>query len=153
MLRAVDRVATHFLWVAQMMIVVGIIITIGYAFDRDPPFRVIRVQPASARAGEFVTIDAEVMREADRMCSAEFSRYIYDSSLARYDIGSSVASAEMIARMEARAPGRLRVSVKLPENIAAGQAHLDIILVYRCNALHRLWPIDVTSVLPFTVLP
>ena len=43
MLRAVDRVATHFLWVAQMMIVVGIIITIGYAFDRDPPFRVILV--------------------------------------------------------------------------------------------------------------
>ena len=153
MLHAIDRLAKHFLWVAQMMIAVAIVITIGYAFDRDPPFRIIRVQPASARPGEFVTIDAEVMRESERMCSAEFSRYIYDSTLARYDIGSSVVSAEMISRMESSHPGRLRVSVRLPENIAPGQAHLDTVLVYRCNAVHRIWPIDVTTVLPFTVLP
>ena len=153
MLHAIDRVAKHFLWVAQMMIAVGVIITIGYAFDRDPPFRVIRVQPAAARAGDFVTIDAEVMRESERMCSAEFSRFIYDSTLARYDIGSSVMSAEMIARLESSHPGRLRVSVKLPENIATGPAHLDTVLVYRCNAVHRIWPIDVTTALPFTVLP
>ena len=153
MLHAIDRVAKHFLWVAQMMIVVGIIITISYAFDRDPPFRVIRVQPAAARAGEFVTIDAEVMRQPERMCSAEFSRYIYDSTLARWDIGSSVVSAEMIEKLESSHPGRLRVSVKLPDNIAPGQAHLDTVLVYRCNAVHRIWPIDVTTALPFTVLP
>ena len=153
MLHAIDRVAKHFLWVAQMMIAVGVIITIGYAFDRNPPFRVIRVQPAAARAGDFVTIDAEVMRESERKCSAEFSRYIYDASLARFDMGSSFASAEMISRMESTHPGRLRLSVKLPENIATGPAHLDTVLVYRCNAVHRIWPIDVTTALPFTVLP
>ena len=153
MLHAIDRVAKHFLWVAQMMLAVGAAITINYAFDRDPPFRVVRVQPAAARAGEFVTIDAEVMRQSERMCSADFSRFIYDSSLARYDIGSSFVSAEMISQLEANHPGRLRVSVKLPDNIAAGRAHLDTVLVYRCNAVHRLWPINVTTVLPFTVLP
>lgn len=122
------------------------------AFDRRPPFEVLSVTPAYARPGETVVIIASVRRDVARNCSAIFSRFIFDSKAARFELGNAHASADTIRRMEHRAPGMLTVAALIPLVAAPGPAVVETAIEYQCNVMHALWPIAVTATLPFTIL-
>jgi len=153
LLQWLDRMAERFLWVAQVTIIGSIAIVGYYMLDREPPFAVLSVQPAQARPGEYITITAEVRRDAHRNCSAEFSRYVFDATRTRFDLGSQVASAEMVRAMEERSPRELRISFLVPPTAAFGSAWVETVLQYHCNKVHRVWPIEVTTRMPFQVVP
>jgi hypothetical protein len=139
--------------IARAIIAAAVCVVIYYAADREPPFSVVSVEPAAARPGEFVTIQARVERQVNRKCSAEFARYIFDAQGTRYDISTGTASAELVSRMERDTPGLLKVSVLVPPSASPGKAHLVTVLDYACNRTHRLAPIQVTTDMPFEVLP
>jgi hypothetical protein len=150
----IDTTLQRFVWVAQCIIALSILAVLYYAADREAPFQIISVEPAEARAGDVVTIRATVRRDVSRKCAADFSRYIFTNNGARFDLGKPThASPEMIEDMERRNPHRLSVSVLVPEGAQAGPARLITALEYECNKVHALWPIEVTTVLPFTILP
>lgn len=148
-----DRMADRFLWVAQFIIVSSIAIVGYYTLDREPPFAVLSVEPASAKPGEWITIKAAVRRDVRRNCSAEFSRYIFDSSNTRFDVGTQVASAELVKAINERSPNELKVSFIVPQTASPGSAWMETVLQYHCNKVHRIWPIEVTTRMPFEVLP
>ena len=148
----VDNIAQRFMWVCNITLVAGLMSVTWFAADRVPPFAMLSVEPAIGWPGDYLTIQASVKRDATRDCSAEFSRFIFDANGSRYDLGTSTASADMIKAMEAKRPGKLLVTVKLPESIHPGPAKLTTVLEYRCNKVHRIWPIEVTLQMPFTVL-
>ena len=149
---AIDRLAERFLWIAQFVIIASILIVAYYAMDRDPPFVIVSVEPASARPGEIITIQSEVRRETWRNCSADFTRYIFGPDQSRFYLDDGIASAHMINRMDEKTPNKLRVSFLVPYGINPGPARLETVLEYHCNRVHRLWPIEVTTIMPFTVL-
>ncbi len=151
--KVLDRVADNLLWVARGAILLSVLMVAWFAADREPPFAVIQTYPAEARPGDWITLTADVRRDTHRNCSAEFSRFIFDATHRRYDLGSAIATADMIGEMQLRTPNRLVVSVRLPETITPGQARLLTALQYKCNRVHELWPISVTTTIPFTVLP
>ena len=152
-MRMVNSLVVHTVKVAQVIILAALCMVAYYAMDREPPFAVLSVTPAEAKPGEYVTIEARVRRDTWRKCDAEFSRYLHDATGARFDLGHSIASAEMIGKMDAAFPGVLRVSVLLPQSMAPGPANLETVLDYFCNKVHRAFPITVTTDLPFLVLP
>lgn len=152
-LHFIDDLALRFKWVAYVLLFSGLASFAWFAADREPPFAVLSVEPAAARAGEWITITAAVRRDVHRRCAASFSRYVYAADGARYDLGDSFASADVIADLERRMPGRLRVTVQLPKAMDAGPATLWTTLEYRCNKVHQWWPIEVETQMPFTVLP
>lgn len=139
--------------VAWAILGIAALVVLYFAADRDPPFSVLRVEPAEAPAGEFVVVRASVIRQASRGCSAEFSRYLFDSAGTRFDLGHAIASADMISTMERQSPGKLAVSFRIPPPAAPGPARLRTVLEYTCNRTHRVMPIVVTSEMPLTVLP
>ena len=148
----IDGIAQRFMWVANMTIIAGLLVITWFAADRTPPFELLSVKPAIGWPGGYVAIRADVRRDIDRDCSVEFSRFIFDSSGTRYDLGTSTASADMLRALEASSPGRMLLNFKLPDNIHPGAAWLTEVREYRCNKVHRIWPIEVTLQLPFTVL-
>lgn len=149
---AVDRVLRRFLLAAQIIIAFGLITAVAMAFDRKPPFEVLSVAPAYAVAGESVTIRATVRRDTDRRCSADFTRYLFASDGQRFDLGSSSASVDIIRDLDRRTPGETVVSFTVPSSMPSGPAALVTSLEYRCNRVHTLWPIEVTTTFPFEVL-
>lgn len=149
---AVDEVAKRFQWVASACVAGLAIYAVVLAADRDAPFRVMEVKQVLAERGQEATIEAIVQRDIGRRCEASISRYMFASDGARYDLGSSYASAAMIESIEARTPGMLRFSFKVPEKMAPGHAVIQNVLSYRCNKVQALWPIIVTVEFPFTVL-
>jgi hypothetical protein len=151
--RAVNHAVIATEWVARVILLLSALLVLYYAADRVPPFAVTSSAHAEARAGDYVTIHANVYRDTTRTCNADFSRYIYDSSGARFDLGHSQASAEAIAQMERRSPGSLTIAFRIPPSVAPGPASLQTVLRYRCNRVHHLIPIEVTTDMPFTVLP
>jgi hypothetical protein len=153
LVRAANHVVLATEKLAQAILVCGLLVVLYYAADREPPFAVLSVKPAAAYPGEFVAIEANVRRQVERNCSAEFARYIFDSQGTRYDLGGGTASAELVGRMERQSPGVLRLSVQVPPTAAPGTAHLVTVLDYACNRTHRIAPIQVTTEMPFTVLP
>lgn len=149
----IDTTMQRFVWIAQAVIVIGILTVGYYATDRDAPFEVLSVEPAEARPGDYVTIRAQVRRDEWRACSASFSRYVFASDGARFDMGSNYASPEMVSQMQRTAPNMLAITFRVPEEMSAGRATVMTALEYRCNKVHNLWPIEVTTAMPFTVLP
>lgn len=151
--RAVNQAVVASEWIARLILLCAAVLVLYYAADREPPFAVTSSLPAEAAAGDNITIHARVQRDVSRNCNAEFSRYIYDSAGVRFDLGSSQASAQAIAQMERRSPGMLMISFRVPPTAASGPASLQTVLRYRCNRVHHWMPIEVTTDMPFTVLP
>lgn len=150
-LRWLDRMEARIRWMAQVTIIGSIAIIAYYMLDREPPFAVLSVEPATARPGEYITITATVRRDVSRNCSAEFSRYVFDASRTRFDLGTQVASAELVRSINERSPNELRISFLVPPAAAVGSAWVETVLQYHCNKVHRVWPIEVTTRMPFEV--
>lgn len=138
---------------ARIFIVVLLVAVAVLATDREPPFAVLSVQPAAARAGDIVIVRAKVRRDTERGCSATFVRYVTDSESTRWLIDHGNASSAMIAHLEKRSPGTLALAVRVPYDARPGPAEMETVLDYACNKTHYVWPIQVTTQLGFTVLP
>jgi hypothetical protein len=151
--RSINHVVVATEGIARAIIFVAFCLVLYYAADREPPFAVLTVEPAYAQPGQSITIKAAVRRDVERGCNAEFSRYVFDSGGAGFDLGHAISSAEMISRMERDFPGALMVKFQVPADAQPGPALLQTVLDYRCNRTHNLWPIQVTTAMPFTVLP
>jgi hypothetical protein len=137
------------------------IVVLWGMLDRTPPVALLSVEPASARAGEVITIRANIKRDLSRDCDAEFSRYIFGLTTGsfpqpvqtRFVLGTQTASSDMIRMMDKAWPGGLIVSERVPFELIPGPARLIADITYRCNKGHSLVPITVNMALPFTVLP
>ena len=139
--------------VARAILVAAACLVIYYAADREPPFAVLSVEPASAYPGGAVVFRAKVARQVDRNCSASVVSFAFDSAGTRHEVYRGVDPAAMIQRADKLSPGELKVSLRLPDTIEPGPASLLTIREYECNKTHRLVPIEVTTNWPFTVLP
>lgn len=151
--RALNGVVMATEWVARVILLLAALLILYYAADRDPPFAVLAVEHAEGRAGEYVTINSKVLRDVSRGCNTEFSRFLFDSRGARFDMGTSRMSAEAIAAMDRQSPSWLSLSVHIPPAVAPGPAKLQTVIHYQCNRVHALWPIELTVEMPFLVLP
>ena len=138
--------------IVHCTLIVGFLALVWFAADREPPFTVLRVWPASAAPGEEITIHVDVKRQIDRNCSARMSRSIFYSTQERTDLGTAHFSAQTIAAMERATPGRLHVNFVVPKGADPGPAALVSSLEYVCNATHRWVPIEMTTTMPFTIL-
>ena len=153
MVHFIDDIASRFLWIAQVIIAASLCVVAWFAMDREPPFAVLSVEPAAAKIGETVMIKAKVRRDVSRHCAADFTRYVFDVNDVRFFIDDGRASSDMIDRMEKRTPGELKVAFVVPNVANPGPATLETVLHYQCNRIHKIWPIEVTTTMPFTVLP
>ena len=153
MTKMFDEWMKRWMWLAHTVIILSFVIIATYAADRAPPYKVLDVEPMEVVRGQTAIFKAKVWRDPGRICSAEFSRFIFDATGARHDLGNSMATAKMIADMERRSPGRLTLSIEMPPALAPGPATMVTTLHYKCNKVHAIWPIEVTTSLPFTVLP
>lgn len=141
-------------WIPVIVIFAGLVQVVVWSIDRRPPFAIVAVQPAGGKPGSSIVIDASVRRDRSRQCSARFTRQIYDSAGVRYDMeGDQLATAAMVDRAEKMAPGRLLLSIDIPPSVRPGSAVMLTSLAYVCNPVQVLWPIEVTSAIPFEVLP
>lgn len=139
-------------WLGWLLCLPLLVFPVVWAFDRSPPFEVLSREPSSAKPGGHLMLVAEVRRDVKRGCSAFFTRHLYTPAGYRYDLeGLQFASASQIEDIEDRQPGRLALIIELPASITAGTAHLVTNLQYRCNPLHMLWPINITTDISFTV--
>ena len=151
---ALNRFVQRMMRVCVITIAVGVVVFASQAMgNRAPPFKVLSVEPATVRPGDYVRIHASVWRDQNRQCSAEYSRYMFDRDGLRYDMGSSFASVAMIAAMEAKTPGRLSVAAQVPASIVPGRASIQTVLNYACNPAQQFFPIEVLTEMPFYVLP
>ena len=153
MTKILDQWLQRWMWLANLTILLSFVIIATYAADRAPPYKILESEPMEVVRGQTGVFKAKVWRDPGRTCSADFSRFIFDSTGARHDLGNSMATAKMIADMEKRTPGHLTLAIEMPPGLAPGPASMITTLHYKCNKVHSIWPIEVTTSLPFTVLP
>jgi hypothetical protein len=147
------KVAEALVWIPQVILLFCLAIIISYAADRDPPYKLISSEPVSVKPGEYAHLVSRVWRDKKRDCSAIISRYLVYSDGSRVDLGISMMSDEMIDELESKAPNKGDVKVFIPQQAVPGPAEMKSVLIYRCNFVHSLWPIEVTVSRPITILP
>jgi hypothetical protein len=148
-----NAVLAHWLWLPALVVALCVAQFTIWCFDRKPPFAVLSADPTIGVAGESVLLDMRVRRDIDRHCSVRYTRSLFDASGVRHDLeGEEWVTAAALERMQKRMPGRLRVSIPIPRHIAVGEAALVTSLRYECNPVHAIWPIEVTSVIPFEIV-
>lgn len=153
LLHWLDDFMQRLAWIPRVVLLAALALVLIQASDREPPFHLLSVEPAAARPGELVTITAHVRRDTARDCSASMSRSVFDSAGRRTDYPVARFSDALIDGMERKTPGLLKVSIVVPTNAAVGPAEVVSVLDYRCNRVHHFFPVEVTTVMPFEVLP
>ena len=148
-----DAVLERLSWLPSLVLLIALIIVIVQLADRRPPFKLLHADHASAHAGEAVVFRADVWRDPSRRCSVTMSRSLFDGAGARWDYPISNFSQDLIARMERDTPGEMRAAIVVPPGAMPGDSELVSVLSYRCNRVHALAPIEVTTHIPFTILP
>lgn len=149
------RIMRRWVWLPWLFLA-GITVQVAvWAFDREPPFRLISYTAAPVRPGGVLRIEGIVKRDLARECSMVGSRYYVDAAGVRYDIGGGqTMTAKAIASLNAAAPDRLLQAHQVPAYIATGPAKLVTTMAYSCNILHDLIrPIPVDLVIDFQVIP
>lgn len=154
--RAVDRFFARAVMVAWCTLALAGVMAAWQIFgNREAPFVVISVEPAAAKPGDTVTIRAAVSRDVGRKCSASWHRFMWLPGSGRVDISNDnpTVGPEFIEYLESIEPGRLTISERVPDIAQPGQAMIVTELGYWCKPAQKWYPIQVTTKLPFTVLP
>ena len=135
-----------------MVLVLLAAIVGGLAADRSPPLTFVSIEPAAARAGDWVTITSHVQRDMTRDCSMHADRTGTDSSGRVASMGSSDLTDDQRDAIERRTPGVSRITVQVPAGFGPGPAVMTSAMRFRCNVTHDIFPIRATQDLPFEVL-
>ena len=146
---------------ADCVVIGALVLVVYYAMDREPPFEMLSVEPAEARAGDWVSISMKVKRDPSRECDAQISRFMIDSTGAEIHIGNISRSAESFRLLELQSPGEWRTRLRVPSFMPPGKSLFRADNQYVCNKTQKLligkfawlWPIRSTTEVPFTVLP
>lgn len=143
----------HRLLVVPMLVLIAFVIELViWGIDRNPPFEILSVEPAMAAPGQAVRLTAKVRRDVERNCNVQYTRHLYDGANFRHDLeGVQRMNAAGLRALDARTPGMLQLTVRVPTNAAPGSASLVTTLDYECNPLHAMWPIHVVSEMRFTI--
>lgn len=124
-----------------------------WSLDRTPPIKLLSSIDSQALPGSYIVIHAKVKRDLTRHCAVDYSRYMYDGAGVRYDLqGTTTLTEEAIQLTDKITPDALRLGFVVPQSAHPGPASLVSVLEYRCNPLHRIWPIEMVFTMPFTVL-
>lgn len=154
---AVDRFLSRAVIVAWITLAGSVLVFTWQAMtDRDPPFKVLSVEPAFAKPGDMVTIRQRVWRDPKRLCSASWSRFMWATGIGRIDLANDLpkhVGPDFINRLEKIDPGHLTVTVQVPPIAQPGPGVLVTELSYWCKPAQKWFPINVTAEAPFTVLP
>jgi hypothetical protein len=138
---------------ALALLTAGLVLLFG---NRAPPFKIVEFEPASAQACGEAVLRARVWRDPDRDCSVVLSRSFLDSRGQRFDniTARTHISADTLDALENATPGRMAPVVKMPCGAAEGPGIVITPRDYSCNRVQAwLWPIDVTTFHPVTILP
>lgn len=132
----------------SLAIAAGVLL-LYWTWDRSPPITLVNDQAeGETRVGGELTIRSEVIRHR-RDCKTKVEQMVIDGGRYRHVLDDLEFAA---------APGPLgrdiyRRTVKLRSNSIPGESVFRIIISWRCNVLHEIWPIVQTSEVPFTLLP
>lgn len=154
-LQSVNRVASVITLIGSVALFGVAIALCWWALDRNPPFVMKSYETTPAAPGGYVFVSAKVERDVTRHCSTTFSRVFFDSKGTRYDLseGAHFMNASALEEQNKMMPGKLVLSIKVPEHAAPGKAVLMTVLDYECNPVHMLKPIPVVLVMNLEVLP
>jgi hypothetical protein len=122
------------------------------ALDRDPPTTFIRVEPAAARAGDWVTIVAHVDRD-DRPCAMRSVRNFTDSQGLTVGLPGRELSAREREDISVKTPGISRIAIQIPPVVAPGPGAMTSTMRFSCNVTQEVAPIIIQHVFPVEVLP
>lgn len=100
-----------------------------------PPMDVVSYTATPTNPGGVVNFDAKVLLSHQR-CSSDFSRRLYDSNGFRTDLPGGKNSVHGVEDSERFSPGHMRLSIRLPSQMAVGPANLITTYEYRCNPYH-----------------
>jgi hypothetical protein len=143
----------RFNWLPNLVLLFTVCMLAYWAADRRDVFELKNYLLTVGVRGGYAHLDGEAERNLSRGCEVYYSRYMFDSQGYRWDLtGMLHMSAEAVAQMDREAPGRLRLTVPIPDGAALGPAKVVTMLTYTCNPVHRIWPVNQVLVIPITII-
>ena len=108
-------------------------------FDRAPPVEQLeqREELTGLKPGAAGNIFVRVKRK--RLCSTDVDVILFDGDGSRFVVNSA---RDLLSKRLGE--DEYRVYIKIPSDFTPGKSYGYFHLTYRCNALHRLWPVEET---------
>jgi hypothetical protein len=119
-----------------------------WTIDRDPPVVINQAEVLTPEVPPGGTLRIKYHLNRRRDCESHIDRILYDSAKVR----------GLLPDIDfAKTPGQLgndeyTAEIRIPETFSEGQAVYRLISVYRCNVIHKAWPITIGPTdIPFAV--
>jgi hypothetical protein len=141
-------------WFFTAMIAICLGQIVVWAFDREPPFKLIGYSvERPVHPGGPLRITLSVQRDVSRACDVNITRYITDGRGFRYYLPQIELDQRAIDELEKSMRDENRILLQMPEDAAPGQAVYGNGLSYECNPVHKVWPIRMAYEIPFDLTP
>ena len=152
---AVHRLANALTLIGAALFFPSLLLTGYWSFDRHAPFELLDYKAGRGKPGDTIVIYGNVRRDVERHCSVTYSRHFYDSTGASYELtqGPQLMSSAALDELNRINPDTIRLAIQIPKAAAPGRGKVLVSLEYTCNAVHKLWPIEVLTTMDVEVDP
>jgi hypothetical protein len=141
-------------WFATSMLVLCLGQVLVWAFDREPPLRLVGYAvERPVHPGGPLRITLAVERDMRQACDVQITRYIIDGRGFRFYLPQIGLDAHAISELHATTRDENRILLQMPDDAAPGEARYGNALSYVCNPVHKLWPVRVAFEVPFDLTP
>lgn len=143
------------IYIVGAALIVFFFVWVGvWSLDRTPPFEMYTYTINKPVQGGSMEVHGIVRRDLDRKCSVKYTRMMYDSSGRRFwETPELSMSYSALSDMDAKMRSRLELIVSIPDDAPVGSVTMITDLQYKCNPIHALWPIQVTTSVETEILP
>jgi hypothetical protein len=139
-------------WVATAMILLCLGQIAAWAWDREPPFKLIGYSvERPVHVGGPLRITLAVQRDLTRQCDVTVSRWIVDGRKFLIYLPQLAMDAHAIASLEQSSKDENRILLQMPDDAAPGNASYVTTLSYVCNPVHRFLPVRFSYEIPFVL--
>lgn len=141
-LRWADAFAERHERLAMAFATLALVSALAFLLDRQAPAAHLTVPP-QAYPGAPLLLDIGAQDQRGRQCTSE---------LASVTIAPAAGGSSLV-RVRAAGDVDLSALVPLPPNLQPGPAAVVAQITYRCNRMHKLWPVQTTASALVTISP
>lgn len=143
---ALTVVATGFVFAAAVAAVLGTMLA-----ERDPPVRIHSAVVATPEVATGGILEVEYNVHRDRLCDTTFSRTWRDEDAPPNRV---VQTWTLTPGGDKLGPDTYISPSRVPDALHPGDITTTVVMSYRCNVIHDIWPITTTPiVLKFKLQP
>lgn len=144
-------IMNRLLWVPVVVIALALVVVLAQILDDDPPGTFVPHSQSIEIEPDRLVLSYGIVRR--RACPAIVYRSVIDPTGKIDHLQSMSYTSEQIRELQNVQENRVSLVLPRPAKMIPGVYRMQATVVYSCNSAQEIWPIRVSFVVPYRLVP